>query len=216
MDRCEHVIVGIAWLCPRQGIIPPFTHPQRIIEMPTMKPLSLIALAGLLLPLPTLASLRTDDPRPEEGFTRLDDGKDLEGWTGDTTGWDVRDGAIHLDAKKAKGNIYSKVKHGPDCIIRLQFRATPRADSGVFVHGQQFQVRDYPTAGPKQYAGPAKPAGEWNDLEFDISAGVAVVRLNGEVIERVWTIGDQSDQGIGLQKESGDFDFRRIQVKEKK
>ena len=106
--------------------------------------------------------------------------------------------------------------HGGNVIIRLQFRATPGADSGVFIYGNQLQVRDYPKAGPKQYAFAAKPAGEWNDLEFDITEGVAVVKLNGQVIEKAWKIGKNDKQGIGLQKEAGDFDYRYIRMKEKK
>src|SRR5687767_14338987 len=73
-----------------------------------------------------------DDFKPEAGFTRLDNGKDLEGWTGNTAGWSVTDGAIHLDSKKARGNIYSKVVPSKNCVIRMQFRATRGADSGVF------------------------------------------------------------------------------------
>jgi hypothetical protein len=152
----------------------------------------------------------------EEGFTRLDNGKDLEGWTGNLTGWSVAEGAIHLDSKAAKGSIYSKVVPSKNCIIRLQFRATKGADSGVFVGGNQLQVRDYPVAGPKNYAKPAKPAGEWNDLEFDITDGVAVVKLNGEVIEKAWKIGGKADQGVGLQKERGDFDFRHVRYMDRK
>lgn len=156
-----------------------------------------------------------DEFKLEDGFKRLDSGKDLAGWTGKAEGWEVKDGAIHLDAKKAKGNVYSETTHSDNCVIRLQFRATPNADSGVYVHGNQFQVRDYPKAGPKEYAKPAKPAGEWNDLEFDITKGVAVVKLNGEVIEKAWKIGANAKQGVGLQRERGDFDFRRIRVMEK-
>jgi len=155
------------------------------------------------------------DPPVETGFTRLDNGKDLSGWMGDLSGWSVQDGAIHLDAKNARGNISFATPHSRNCIIRLQFRATPRADSGVYVHGKQFQVRDYPTAGPKPYAGPCRPAGEWNDLEWDITDGVAVVKLNGTVIEPAWPIGNKAASGVGLQKETGDFDFRDIRIKEK-
>ena len=97
--------------------------------------------------------------------------------------------------------------------IRMQ-RHTP--DSGVFIHGKQLQVRDYPNAGPREYAAPARPAGQWNDLEFDITGGVAVVRLNGKVIEKTWRIGNNPKQGIGLQREVGDFDFRHIRIREKK
>jgi hypothetical protein len=161
-------------------------------------------------------STHADEFKLEDGFTRLDNGKDLEGWAGNTTGWSVEEGAIHLNSKLAKGNLNSKTTHTGNCIIRLEFRAAKRADSGVFIHGKQLQVRDYPTAGPKEYAGPAKPAGEWNALEFDITDGVAVVKLNGQVIEKAWKLGGNAKQGVGLQKESGDFDFRYLRLMEKK
>lgn len=152
----------------------------------------------------------------EEGFTRLDNGRNLEGWIGKLDGWSVVDGAIHLDVKKSKGDIYSKTTHGKNAVIRMQFRATKNADSGVYIWGKQLQVRDYPNAGPKQYAKPAKPAGEWNDLEFDIKDGVARVKLNGQEIEKAWKIGGDSKKGIGLQRERGDFDFRYIRLKDNK
>jgi hypothetical protein len=157
-----------------------------------------------------------DEFKLEEGFTRIDTGKDLEGWTGNLTGWSVVDGYIHLDVKKARSDIYSKLVPSKNCVIRLQFRATKGADSGVFIHGKQLQVRDYPNAGPKQYAKPAKPHGEWNDLEFEITNGVALVKLNGEVIEKAWKIGGNDKKGIGLQREVGDFDYRYIRIMEKK
>ena len=163
----------------------------------------------------SLGAQAADDFKLEEGFTRLDNGKDLSGWTGKQDGWSVKDGIIHLDARKARGHIYSEKQHSRNCVIRLQFRATPGADSGLYVHGKQLQVRDYPKAGPAAYAKPAKPAGQWNDLELDVSDGVAVVRLNGQVIEKAWKIGPNSKQGVGLQRERGDFDFRHIRVKEK-
>lgn len=170
-------------------------------------------LAALLL---LTFSLQADDFKVEDGFKRLDNGKNLDGWTGNLAGWSVIDGAIHLDAKTAKGDIYAKTPHGKSCVIRLQFRATPNADSGIYVHGKQLQCRDYPKAGPKEYAPAAKPAGEWNDLEFDIADGVAVVKLNGQVIEKAWKVGGKADQGLGLQRERGDFDFRFVRVMEKK
>ncbi len=161
------------------------------------------------------SGVATAEFKAEEGFTRLDNGENLEGWTGKLDGWSVVDGAIHLDSKVAKGSIYSERTHSKNCVIRLQFRATPRADSGIYFYGKQLQVRDYPTAGPKQYAEFAKPAGEWNDLELDITDGTAVIKLNGETIEAAWKIGGNAKQGIGLQRERGDFDFRYVRVKEK-
>ena len=156
-----------------------------------------------------------DEFKLESDFRRLDNGKDLTGWTGKLDGWSIVEGAIHLDAKQAKGSIYSEIEHSSNCIIRLQFRATEKADSGVFIYGKQLQVRDYPKAGPKAYAEFAKPAGEWNELEWDITDGVAIVKLNGEVIEKAWKIGGSASRGVGLQKERGDFDFRYVRVQEK-
>jgi hypothetical protein len=170
---------------------------------------------GIFTFVAALAAPSWSGEKLESGFTRLDNGKDLDGWTGKLDGWSVVNGAIHLDSKKAKGDIYSTKTHSGNCIIRLQFRATARADSGVHIHGKQLQVRDYPTAGPKQYAFAAKPAGQWNDLEWDITGGVAVVKLNGQVIEKAWKIGGDAKKGVGLQRESGDFDFKFIRVMEK-
>jgi 3-keto-disaccharide hydrolase len=167
----------------------------------------------ILLGSPLLVA--ADDFKLEPGFERLDNGKDLDGWTGNKDGWSVVEGAIVLDAKKAKGNIYSEKTNSKNCVIRLQFKAADNADSGFFVHGSQLQVRDYPKAGPKNYAGPAKPAGQWNELELDFTDGTAVVKLNGEVIEKSFKAGGNAKQGVGLQKERGDFAFRYIVIKEK-
>ena len=183
---------------------------------------------GLLAILGGSSSVGAEEFKLEPGFVRLDNGKDLTGWygsrwsgeeTGNTDGWSVVEGAIHLDFRAAKNHLFSKRKYGPNAVIRLQFRAAEAADSGLNLHGKQFQVRDYPGSplpDTKKYAPAAKPAGQWNDLEFDIAHGVAVIRLNGRVIEKAWKIGDQADVGLGLQREKGDFDFRYVRVKEKK
>ena len=48
-----------------------------------------------------------------------------------------------------------------DFVLRLEFRATPNADSGIFIRGEQLQCRDYLLAGPynklKNYR-----QGDWN------------------------------------------------------
>ncbi len=184
-------------------------------------------LAAFLIIPAILLSLSGEELKPEPGFVRLDSGKDLAGWypstwtgkdTGDASGWSVVDGAIHLDAREAKSHLFSRQKFSPNAILRLQFRAAKGADSGLCLHGRQFQVRDYPNSypGTKKYAPFCNPPGQWNDLELDITEGVAVIKLNGKVIEKAWKIGDEADRGLGLQKEVGDFDFRYIRIKEKK
>ncbi|MCR4413181.1 MAG: DUF1080 domain-containing protein [Thermoguttaceae bacterium] len=177
-------------------------------------------MTGILAILAPALWLGADELALEPGFVRLDNGKDLSGWIDKAGNWSVVDGALHLDAAKTPrgGNLVSEKTHSRHCVVRLQFRASHGADSGVFLHGAQFQVRDYPNSYPdtRRYAPFAKPAGQWNDLEFDITDGIAVVKLNGHVIEQRWPIGDQPAMGIGLQKEKGDFDYRFIRVKEKR
>jgi hypothetical protein len=167
-----------------------------------------------------------DPPKPEPGFVRLDNGKNLTGWyaarwsgekTGNATGWTISDGAIRVDSAAAKSHLFSERKFSDNAIIRLQFRAGRAADSGLCIHGKQFQVRDYVNSLPdtKKYAPYCNPPGRWNDLEFDITDGVAAVRLNGYVIEKAWKIGPDADRGLGLQTELGEFDFRYIRLKDK-
>lgn len=166
-----------------------------------------------------------DEFKLEDGFVRLDNGKDLTGWyasrwngepTGDPRGWSVVEGAIELNAAQARSHLFSKRKYRPNVIIRMQFRAAKGADSGVCIHGNQFQVRDYPNSLPdtQKYAKHCKPPGQWNDLEFDITGERAIVKLNGHVIEKSWKIGDAPDRGLGLQREVGDFAYRYIRIKE--
>jgi hypothetical protein len=167
-----------------------------------------------------------EELKVEPGFVRLDSGKDLTGWygsqwsgrpTGNHNGWSVVDGAIHLDCNAARSHLFSEKKFSPDCIIRLQFRATKEADSGLCVHGDQFQVRDYIYSLPdtRKYAFACKPPGQWNDLELDLSDGVAAIKLNGHLIEKAWRAGKNTKIGLGLQREKGDFDYRFIRLKEK-
>jgi hypothetical protein len=164
--------------------------------------------------------------RLEPSFVRLDNGKDLSGWfgsrwsgekTGDTVGWSVIDGAIHLDCEAARNHLFSEKRFSKNSIIRLQFRASRAADSGLCIHGRQFQVRDYPNALPdtRIYAPFANRAGRWNELELDITDGAAVIKLNGQMIEKAWKTGADFKRGLGLQKELGEVDFRYIRVKEK-
>jgi hypothetical protein len=138
-----------------------------------------------------------DPPRVEEGFTPLFNGKDLTGWTyksapkesleGKTETPDgrftVQDGIIvaHEKDKSGKGGIkdlYTAGEFNKDFIFRLEFRAAPKADSGVYIRGPQLQMRDYPTVGP--YKPKTFRAGDWNDLEIIVKGNVLVTTVNGK------------------------------------
>jgi hypothetical protein len=236
----------------------------------------LLGLLAVVVP----AGIAADDFKPEEGFTSLFNGKDLTGWVyipaakmsleGKTETPDqrivVKDGVIVVNEKDKDGkggikDLYTtRAFHGP-FVLRLQFRAAPRADSGVYIRGTQLQVRDYPTVGPYKST-PGFKTGDWNDLE--ISVGPKVTRTlvngkaldakdvfeltvkdgkptaklngkdiavntyqfketclahcknNGETLEKALEVpikGGDPRGGVGLQAETGKFEFRHIRIK---
>jgi len=98
-----------------------------------------------------------------------------------------------------------------DFVLRLEFRATPNADSGIFVRGRQLQCRDYLLAGPykklKNYR-----AGDWNDVEITVKDGVAHSMCNGEVLEVAMKV--PATGPIGFEGDRGQLEYRRIRIKE--
>jgi lysophospholipase L1-like esterase len=98
-----------------------------------------------------------------------------------------------------------------DFVLRLEFRATPNADSGVFIRGRQLQCRDYPLAGPykklKNYR-----AGDWNEIEVTVKDGVAYCLCNGEVLEAAMKVPVTGP--IGVEGDRGQLEYRRIRIKE--
>ena len=69
-----------------------------------------------------------------------------------------------------------------DFVLKLEFRATPNADSGVFLREPQLQCRDYPLAGPYKELKHYRPQ-DWNELVVTVRDGMAGATCNGEVLE---------------------------------
>ena len=96
-----------------------------------------------------------------------------------------------------------------DFVLRLEFRATPNADSGVYVRGPQQQVRDYRLAGPYKDLKHYKPQ-EWNELEVTVRNGVARTTCNGEPLGEL----EVPPAGpIGVEGDRGQMEYRRIRIK---
>jgi hypothetical protein len=98
-----------------------------------------------------------------------------------------------------------------DFVLKLEFRATPNADSGVFIRGPQLQCRDYSLAGPYTELKSYKPQ-DWNELEVTVSDGVARATCNGEVLEESLKL--PASGPIGLEGDRGQMEYRRIRVRE--
>jgi lysophospholipase L1-like esterase len=98
-----------------------------------------------------------------------------------------------------------------DFILRLEFRATPNADSGIFIRGQQLQCRDYPLAGPYKNLKNYRP-GDWNEIEVTVRGGEANCLCNGEVLETAMKV--PATGSIGFEGDRGQMEYRRIRIKE--
>jgi lysophospholipase L1-like esterase len=98
-----------------------------------------------------------------------------------------------------------------DFVLRLEFRATPNADSGVFIRGNQLQCRDYPLAGPykklKNYH-----MGDWNELEVHVKGQTAFALCNGELLESAMKV--PASGPIELEGDQGQMEYRHIRISE--
>ena len=97
-----------------------------------------------------------------------------------------------------------------DFVLKLEFRATPNADSGVFIRGPQLQCRDFPLAGPYKNLKRFRQ-GDWNELVITVKDSVANCTCNGEVIEEALKIPESGP--IGLEGDRGQLEYRRLQIK---
>jgi Domain of Unknown Function (DUF1080) len=189
--------------------------------------LSLVAFLGVLVSL--AEARRADDFKIEDGYTSLFNGKDLTGWRypgvkgrdmkGKTETPDARisveDGVIVMNEKDNKGkggirDLYTNKTYDKDFHLKLEFRAGLKADSGVYIRGLQLQVRDFIRRGEQKQMKKYKND-DWNELDIMVTGTEAVCQVNGEPLA---TMKVPARGAIGLQAETGKFEFRRVRIKE--
>jgi len=182
--------------------------------------ISFLAVALVAAPL-----VAADDFKLEPGFVSLFNGKDLTGWNysngekfdGKTATPDGRftgaDGvlAAHEVPPRLATQIWTTKEFPKDFVLRLEFRATVGADSGIFLRKPQLQCRDYLVAGPYKQLKQYKPQ-EWNVVEVVVKEGVARCTCNGEVLEEALKV--PATGPIGLEVDRGVMEYRRIRIKE--
>jgi lysophospholipase L1-like esterase len=161
----------------------------------------------------------------EPGFTSLFNGHDL-------TGWGFRTNNLNGKAASSDGRYVAKngrliVTTPPEgrriqqlwtsrefpnnFILKLEFRATPNADSGIFIRQPQLQCRDYWIAGPYKSLSSYKPQ-DWNEIVVAVTNGTAHCTCNGEVLEAALKV--PATGPIGLEGDRGQMEYRRIRLKE--
>ncbi len=190
----------------------------------------MIARLGVLLCLfPTVSALAAepDNFRVEPGFVSLFNGRDLTGWgyagapaqnfdgllVSSDGRYEVKDGVIRVNERTPR-LIQQMTAQQPlpaNCVIRLEYRSLPIADSGVFVRGMQIQVRDFLTVGPYYDLLRHRPQ-DWNTLEITVKGPWVYVSSNGEAIEPSFRV--PLTGALSLEGDLGVMDFRRIRVKE--
>jgi len=106
--------------------------------------------------------------------------------------------------------LYTTREFGDDFVLKLEFRATPNADSGVYVRGPQLQCRDYGLAGPFKGLKNYQPQ-EWNELVVTVQNGVARATNNGEVLDVELKVPETGP--IGVEGDRGQMEYRRIRIK---
>jgi lysophospholipase L1-like esterase len=96
-------------------------------------------------------------------------------------------------------------------VLKLEFRATPNADSGIFVRGRQLQCRDYVLAGPYKALARYRPQ-DWNEIVVTVKNGAAKCACNGELLEAAMPV--PATGWIGLEGDRGQVEYRRIRIQE--
>ncbi len=171
-----------------------------------------------------------DDFTLEPGFVSLFNGEDLTGWgfrdqktleiqqsfDGKTASNDGRyvakNGRIIVTTPPEGRRIqqmWTTAEFPTDFVLKLEFRATPNADSGVFIRKPQLQCRDYPLAGPYKELKSYKPQ-DWNELVITVKGQVAHCTCNGEVLETEFKLPETGP--IGLEGDRGQMEYRRIRL----
>ena len=173
-----------------------------------------------------------DKFKMEPGFVSLFNGKDLTGWG--FRNQKTQEKLATFDGKKSSNDgryvainarlvvttppegrrvqqLWTTREFPKNFILKLEFRATPNADSGVFIRRPQLQCRDYVLAGPWKELKKYKPQ-EWNEIVAIVKDGVAHCTCNGEVLNAEFKV--PASGPIGLEGDRGQMEYRRIRVKE--
>lgn len=175
--------------------------------------------------LATLGFVETtpDDFTPEPGYTSLFNGRDLTGWGFRTNNFDgvkqsgdgryvAKNGRL-IVTTPAEGSriqqLWTTAQFGGNFTLKLEFRATPNADSGIFIRQPQLQCRDYPLAGPYKELQHYK-AQDWNEVVIVVKDGAAHCTCNGEVLEAAYKVPPTGP--IGLEGDRGQMEYRRIRL----
>ncbi len=181
-----------------------------------------------------------DDFQMEDGYTSLFNGEDLTGWgfregkakkgeprkkerkeienfNGKVASDDGRYVAINgrlVVTTPPEGRriqqLWTSTVFPQNFVLKLEFRATPNADSGVFIRRPQLQCRDYLLAGPWKALPNYKPQ-DWNEIVVTVKDNIATSTCNGDALGEPMKL--PATGPIGLEGDRGQIEYRRIRLK---
>ena len=180
--------------------------------------------AGLLVLQREPADAKADAAAKDEGVVELYNGKDLTGWgykPGESFDgaadapdqrYSAKPGVIVVNPVVGKKNaaLWTAKSFPGDFELRLEFRASVNADSGLFVRKPQLQVRDYLVAGPYKQLKKYKPQ-DWNEIVVVVKGNVAHCTCNGEVLEAALKVPETGP--IGLESDRGTLEYRNLRLR---
>jgi hypothetical protein len=165
----------------------------------------------------------------EPDFKPIFNGKDLTGWrvgqadmAGKTASDDgrfaVKDGVLVITGSKDRPPKNTEIdtvdSFGGDFTLRLEFRASRDANSGLHLRDKAFahqlQIRDYPRVGPYKTLKSYKD-GDWNAIEVVVVGNKARCTCNGELLEAAMSLPD--DGPLALQSEINVVEYRNIRIR---
>jgi hypothetical protein len=164
--------------------------------------------------------------KPEPGFIPLITGTDLGGWhykgepdlgraTDATDGrYSAEQGMLVVNPEiPGKGphlrQLWTLREFPSDFTLKLEFRASVDADSGIFIRGMQLQCRDYLVAGPFRELKAYKPQ-DWNEIVIVVTGTHARCTCNGELLHAELPV--PANGPIGLEADRGRMEYRRIRI----
>jgi hypothetical protein len=181
----------------------------------------LALLAGVVF----LTAAGADEP----GFKPIFNGRDLTGWRLGQTNLDgktasddgrfaVKDGILVITGSKdtppKMTEIETTQSYDGDFTVRLEFRASRNANSGLHLRDKAFahqlQIRDYPRVGPYKALKHYKD-GDWNVIEVVVTGTKARCTCNGELLEAALDIPERGR--LALQSETNVMEYRNIRIK---
>lgn len=174
-----------------------------------------LSLAGVFLTF--LVSIALAQPKPDEGFTMLFNGKDFSGWKMAKGGdllegkvdaankrFIVKDNSLVIDPK-VKGDITINTVKEFDKNVHIKFEYKPDAkcNNDLFLRGLKFDIKKGDVKNIK--------FDEWNSFEIIVTGLEVEFKNNGES-QKKQTI-KPGKSSFGVRAELGGIEIRNLQAK---